>query len=164
MDFATSADLALWAALLLTAVAIVRVHRRTNAVAARLPELGLPVGAKAPGLDRLDVAPDGPTLLLFLSSGCGGCPAVLEEALALAAGGRAVPMRLVFSGDPLPMNGAAGLIPIRTGERALLDDYRVPGTPFAVLVEAGRVRRAEPVRSMRVLGDLAGVTPPPGAA
>ncbi|GAA5006845.1 hypothetical protein [Actinopolymorpha pittospori] len=160
MEFETTADLLSWTALLLLVLALVRVNRQLRELRSRVPELGLPAGARAPGLDRLAVAPTGPTLLLFLSSGCGGCPAVLEEALTLASGGKAVPMRAVFSGDPLPMNGAERLIPVHKDERALLDDYRVPGTPFAVLVEQGKVRRAEPVRSLELLQRLAAVPPP----
>ncbi|QFG21353.1 hypothetical protein [Actinomadura sp. WMMB 499] len=153
MTFETTADLVCWTALVLLALALVRVNRRLRAVEARVPEPGLPAGTRAPGLDRLGVAPAGPTLLLFLSSGCGGCPAVLEEAVALAADPASVPMRAVFSGDGLPVDD--GLIPVHTGERELMSAYRVPGTPFAVLVESGRVRRAVPVRSLDLLKELA---------
>ncbi|GAA1573867.1 hypothetical protein GCM10009678_65640 [Actinomadura kijaniata] len=151
-------DVLVWAVLLVLTLLLLRMNRQVRSLRARVPELGLPAGSRAPGLDRLAPAPSGPTLLLFLSSGCGGCPAVLEKALDLAATGDVVPMRAVFAGDPLPM-GAGNVIPVHTGEQALLNEYRVPGTPFAVLVEAGRVRRAEPVRSLDLLQELASPSP-----
>ncbi|GAA2431444.1 hypothetical protein GCM10010191_51550 [Actinomadura vinacea] len=155
MSFAEAADLLSWTGLLLLALVAARLGRRVRALEARVPELGLPAGARAPALDRLRVGRDGPALLLFLSSGCGACPVVLDEALSIAAAGTSVPMHAVFPDEALPMRGREHLVQVHTGERSLLADYRVPSTPFAVLVASGRVRRAEPIRSPDVLRELA---------
>jgi hypothetical protein len=154
MSFETTALLLSWSVLLLLSAALAALARQVRALSTRLPPLGLAAGSRAPEADRLALERSGPTLLLFLSTSCGACPDVYREALRLAGDQAVVPMRAIFPERALPLDGAEATIPVHPGERALFDAYRVPATPFAVLVEKGRVRRAEPIRSSQVLQEL----------
>ncbi|MFI6515990.1 hypothetical protein ACIBF1_10565 [Spirillospora sp. NPDC050679] len=147
MSFQTSALLLSWLAIGLLALVVAGLVRQVHALSQGAPrpsELGPPPGARAPAFERL-----GPGLLLFLDRDCGVCTEVLE-----AAGGLGRPLRAVFAG-PAP-EGLAPEITVLEGELGgLFEDYRVPATPFAVLVDAaGRVRAAEPVGSPEALREL----------
>ncbi|MFC7729231.1 thioredoxin domain-containing protein [Actinomadura keratinilytica] len=149
MSFQTSALLVTWAVLLLLALVVAGLVRQVHALGRGAPPaalLGPAPGAPAPGFDRL-----GPGLLLFLDRDCGVC----EEVLA-AAGSLGRPVRAVFSG-PAPDGAVPGAAAVLADEHdGLFAAYRIPATPFAVLVDGtGRVRAAEPVGSPEALRELA---------
>ncbi|HXA61022.1 MAG TPA: hypothetical protein VNW94_17825 [Streptosporangiaceae bacterium] len=142
MSFEMTALLLSWVAILLLSLVVAGLVRQVHALA-RGPQpaaLGLAAGSLAPGFERL-----GPGLLLFLSADCGACPDVLAAAESLGG-----PVQAIFSGSAL----SSGL-PVHAGEQALFEAYKIPATPFAVLVgETGRVRAAEPVGSPAALREL----------
>lgn len=148
MSFQNSALLLSWVAIALLALVVAGLVRQVHALGRGAPgpahALGPAAGTPAPAFDRL-----GPGLLLFLDRDCGVCAAVLD-----AAGDLGGPLHAIFSG-PAPDSPPPG--PVLTGERdGLFAEYRVPATPFAVVVGAdGRVRAAEPVGSPEALRDLA---------
>ncbi|MEW2358603.1 hypothetical protein [Spirillospora sp. NPDC029432] len=144
MSFQTSALLLSWAAILLLSLVVAGLVRQVHALGqgaagARPRALGPPPGSRAPAFDRL-----GPGLLLFLDRDCGVCAEVLEAVEG--------PVTAVFSG-PAPDGAPAGALAHEAD--GLFADYRVPATPFAVIVDAGgRVRAAEPVGSPEALREL----------
>ncbi|GAA4378408.1 hypothetical protein AB0C69_23395 [Actinomadura sp. NPDC048032] len=147
MSFQNSALLLSWAAILLLALVVAGLVRQVHALgrgAARPAGLGPAPGAPAPAFDRL-----GPGLLLFLDRECGVC----ADVLAAVPAGR--PLHAIFAGPP-PGEPAPPGVTVLAGEQdGLFADYRVPATPFAVLVGAdGRVRAAEPVGSPEALRAL----------
>jgi hypothetical protein len=107
---------------------------------ARAPEL---TGATPAG-DAIKLALNGtPTLLAFLSSGCTSCrgfwetlgdgrlPADLETVIVTRGADREQRTRL--------RSLAGERVPVVMSSRAW-EDYRVPGTPYFVLVESGEIR------------------------
>lgn len=153
MSFETTALLMTWVALVLLALVVAglvrQVHQLTQGPRTR--DLGLPAGSPAPGLDILETQPGHPALLLFLSEDCPVCHDVYEEALGLAGlpATRAIFADQVIGGDP-PAN-----MRVLSGRQDLFTAYKVPATPYAVIVGAdGRVRTAEPVGSVRGLHSL----------
>ena len=150
MSFQTSALLVTWAVLLLLALVVAGLVRQVHALGRGVPQaaaLGPAPGAPAPAFERL-----GAGLLLFLDRDCGVCAEVLEAAGALDR-----PFRAVFSG-PAPEGLSPGVTALTEEREGLFTAYRIPATPFAVLVDAaGRVRAAEPVGSPEALRELAGL-------
>lgn len=148
MSFQNSALLLSWVAILLLALVVAGLVRQVHALGQGAPSAGLgpAPGTAAPAFDRL-----GPGLLLFLDRDCGVCTDVLAAAGALDR-----PLHAIFAGPP-PDPGPPPGTTVLTGEQdGLFADYRVPATPFAVLVGAdGRVRAAEPVGSPEALRELA---------
>lgn len=147
MSFQTSALLLSWVAILLLALVVAGLIRQVHALsgtgrtAPARPAPGPETGVAAPGFDRL-----GPGLVLFLDRDCGIC----EEVLALAE----PPLRAVFAG-PAPDSAAPGVTVLANEGDRLFEDYRVPATPFAVvLTDDGRVGRAAPVGSPGSLREL----------
>ncbi|MFD0688944.1 hypothetical protein [Actinomadura fibrosa] len=147
MSFQNSALLLSWVAIVLLALVVAGLVRQVHALGRGAPgtaPLGPAAGTRAPAFDRL-----GPGLLLFLDRDCGVCAEVLA-----AAGDLGRPLHAIFAGpaaaDPSPA------LTVLSGERdGLFADYRVPATPFAVLVGAdGRVRASEPVGSPEALREL----------
>jgi hypothetical protein len=153
MSFETTALLVTWVALVLLALVVAglvrQVHQLTQGPRAR--ELGLPAGSPAPALDILAAETGQATLLLFLSEDCPVCHDVFEEALGLTGGPatRAIFAEEAIGGDP-PAN-----MRVLPGQQDLFTEYKVPATPYVVIVGAdGRVRTAEPVGSVRGLHNL----------
>ncbi|NVI89813.1 hypothetical protein [Actinomadura sp. BRA 177] len=145
MSFQNSALLLSWVAILLLALVVAGLVRQVHALgqgAPRTAGLGPAPGTPAPAFDRL-----GPGLLLFLDRDCGVC----TDVLAAAEG----PLHAIFAGPP-PDGASRPGVTVLTGEQdGLFADYRVPATPFAVLVGAdGRVRAAQPVGSPEALHEL----------
>ncbi|TDD36982.1 hypothetical protein E1287_09645 [Actinomadura sp. KC06] len=146
MSFQSSALLLSWVAILLLALVVAGLVRQVHALgqgASRPTGLGPAPGTPAPSFDRL-----GPGLLLFLDRDCGVCTDVLAAADDLGP-----PFHAIFAGPPADAASGATVL---SGERdGLFADYRVPATPFAVIVGAdGRVRTAEPVGSPEALRTL----------
>ncbi|WP_199485339.1 hypothetical protein [Actinomadura craniellae] len=140
MSFQISALLLSWTAILLLSLVVAGLVRQVHALGSggRPATLGPPPGGSAPAFDRL-----GPGLLLFLDADCGSCPEVLAAAERIDG----TPVRAIFAG-PAPVAG----IPVLAGEPELFDAYRIPATPFAVVVGGtGRVLGAEPVGSPAAL-------------
>ncbi|MCP2335832.1 hypothetical protein [Actinomadura rupiterrae] len=147
MSFETSALLLSWVAILLLALVVAGLVRQVHALSgtgratAAHPAPGPEPGAPAPGFGRL-----GPGLVLFLDRDCGVC----DEVLAAAG----TPLRAVFAG-PAPRTVPADATVLAHESAGLFDDYRVPATPFAVvLTEDGRVSAAAPVGSPESLREL----------
>ncbi|WP_433462885.1 hypothetical protein [Spirillospora sp. CA-128828] len=148
MSFQNSALLLSWAAILLLALVVAGLVRQVHALgrgASPPAGLGLAPGARAPAFDRL-----GPGLLLFLDRDCGVCADVLA-----AAGSLDGPLHAIFAGPPPGDASRPGMTVLGGEQDGLFADYRVPATPFAVLVGAdGRVRATEPVGSPEALREL----------
>lgn len=147
MSFQNSALLLSWAAILLLALVVAGLVRQVHALgrgASRPAGLGPAAGAPAPAFDRL-----GPGLLLFLDRECGVC----ADVLAAVPAGR--PLQAIFAGPPPDEAPRPGVSVLADEQDGLFADYRVPATPFAVLVgDDGRVRAAEPVGSPEALRAL----------
>ncbi|SNR91992.1 hypothetical protein [Actinomadura mexicana] len=147
MSFQNSALLLSWAAILLLALVVAGLVRQVHALgrgAARPAGPGPAAGAPAPAFDRL-----GPGLLLFLDRECGVC----GDVLAAVPAGR--PLHAIFAGPPPDEAPRPGVSVLAGEQDGLFADYRVPATPFAVLVgDDGRVRAAEPVGSPEALRAL----------
>ncbi|WP_067831044.1 hypothetical protein [Actinomadura kijaniata] len=152
MSFQTSALVLSWVAIVLLSLVVAGLVRQVQVLSQGVrpgpgerdgaPRLGPPPGARAPAFDRV-----GPGLLLFLDVECGVCHEVLRAAEEL---GR--PFGAVFAGPAPDAALAPGARVLTHEEGGLFVSYRVPATPFAVLVDAaGRVRRAEPVGSPEAL-------------
>jgi hypothetical protein len=153
MSFETTALLLTWVALVLLALVVAglvrQVHQLTQGPRSR--ELGLPVGSPAPALDAVEAEPGRATLLLFLSEDCPVCHDVFEEALVQSSGPatRAIFAQRAIDGEP-PVN-----MRVLAGQEDLFTAYKVPATPYGVIVGAdGSVRTAEPVGSVRGLHHL----------
>jgi hypothetical protein len=157
MSFQTSALILSWFAILLLALVVSGLVRQVHALSTDAPRrpgpIGLRPGAPAPGLDRL--APEHPDtlVLLFLSSDCRTCAAVLDEAVRNAIGdGPAI--RALYAG-PVP-SGMSDLLVAVHGEQAdLFERYDAIVTPFAVVIDrGGRVIRSAPLGSAAALRTL----------
>jgi hypothetical protein len=153
MSFETTALLVTWVAILLLAFVVAGLVRQVHGLTSGRPRaapLGLPVGAAAPGLT--DIAPVGrPTVVLFLEESCSTCTEVLHEMVTFrqshraASGARTV---AVFRGDAPAMDRNDREAPVLTSRDDLFDQYRIPVTPFVVVVdEEGRIRVSEPIGS-----------------
>jgi hypothetical protein len=158
MSFETTAVLVAWIAIVLLSLVVAGLIRHVHALGlgARDPApplIRLRVGAPAPGFDRLAPIPTEPVLLLFLSTECPSCAAVLAEVRRLA-GRSPVAIRALFAGPPVVGAETSG-VPVYSGEADLFTTYGIPATPFAVLIDpAGRIRQAVPVGSARAVRDL----------
>jgi hypothetical protein len=157
MTFQTSALILTWVALLLLALVVsglVRQLHQLTGGALRNPNLvGLPAGAAAPDLDRVLPGRTGPALLLFLSTDCRTCTAIVAELPAhlhrLATAG--VGIRALYAGTA----PAAVPVPAVADAAGLFERYDAVATPFAVLVDAaGRVERSQPLGSVAALGAM----------
>jgi hypothetical protein len=153
MSFETTALLLTWVALVLLALVVAGLVRQVHHLAQgpRTRDLGLAAGAPAPAPDTVGAEPGRPTLLLFLSEDCPVCHDVFEEALVQTGGPAttAIFAQEAIAGDP-PVN-----LRVLAGQEELFTAYKVPATPYGVIVGAdGRVRTAEPVGSVRGLHRL----------
>jgi hypothetical protein len=145
MSFEMSALLLSWVAILLLSLVVAGLVRQVHALGQgpRPTALGLAAGSLAPGFERF-----GPGLLLFLSADCGACPDVLAAAESLST---SEPVHALFSGAALSCDRVSG----HPQESALFEAYKIPATPFAVIVgESGRVTVSEPVGSAGALREL----------
>lgn len=159
MSFETTAVLVAWIAIVLLSLVVAGLIRHVHALGLGAhrepvpPLIRLPTGAPAPGFDRLAPMPTEPVLLLFLSTECPSCAAVLAEVRRLA-GRSPVAIRVLFAGPPMVGAETSG-VPVFSGEADLFTTYGVPATPFAVLIDSGgRIRQATPAGSARALRDL----------
>jgi hypothetical protein len=153
MSFETTALLVTWVALVLLALVVAglvrQVHQLTQGPRTR--DLGLAVGSVAPALDVVGAEPGQATLLLFLSEDCPVCHDVFDEALGLVDGPAT---RAIFAEQAIGQDPPANMR-VLAGRQDLFTEYKVPATPYAVVVGAdGRVRTAEPVGSVRGLHAL----------
>jgi hypothetical protein len=164
MSFETSALLVSWVAIALLALVVSGLVRQVHALTSghvHGGEVGPRTGSPAPALSRLGSGQAG-TVLLFLSEGCGPCEEILDEAASLAAGAAAhdVAVRALYPSTAPSLPRAPSADPpadltLLDGEATLFEQYMIPATPFAVLVDAtGRVARSEPLGSRRALRQL----------
>ncbi|MGI8333145.1 hypothetical protein ACRYCC_24595 [Actinomadura scrupuli] len=147
MSFEMTALLLSWVAILLLSLVVAGLVRQVHAIGQgpRPTALGLDTGSQAPGFERF-----GPGLLLFLSADCAACPDVLAAAESLT-GPADPPVHALFAGAALP----AERVTVHADEPALFEAYKIPATPFAVVVgESGRVTVSEPVGSPGALREL----------
>jgi hypothetical protein len=147
MSFEMTALLLSWVAILLLSLVVAGLVRQVHALGQgpRPTAVGLSAGSQAPGFDRF-----GPALLLFLSADCSACPEVLAAAESLT-GSEGQAVHALFAGAALPSEG----VTVHPDEPALFEAYKIPATPFAVVVgESGRVTVSEPVGSPGALREL----------
>jgi hypothetical protein len=147
MSFEMTALLLSWVAILLLSLVVAGLVRQVHALGQgpRPTALGLTAGTPAPGFERF-----GPGLLLFLSADCDACPDVLVAAESLT-GSMGEPVHALFAGAAL----SSDRVPLHPGESDLFEAYKIPATPFAVVVgESGRVKVSEPVGSPAALREL----------
>ena len=120
------------------------------------------VSGSTPGGDVVRLAFDGdpahPTLLAFLSSGCTTCAAFWESLGRQPLPDGALPVILTRGADresPSRVRSlASGAAPVVMSSEAW-DDYRVPGSPYFVLVE-GSIRGEGAATSWKALSGLLG--------
>lgn len=152
----------LWALVAALALAVLALARQLGTLHLRLgprgalemDEEGPPLGEAPEPLDVHDVegrpvtlgGPGEPQFLLFVSPECPVCRDVLPSVRVVAGGGA---MRPYVVSDAAPGHGAAG-IPERTPAGVPLvaapeaaRAYGVPGTPYAVALDATGVVRAK---------------------
>jgi hypothetical protein len=164
MSFQISALLATWIAIVLLALVVSGLIRQVVALSSgrvqvRAGQVGLPEGTPAPDFARLAPQHVDALALLFVSEDCGVCEEILEEVAAAPAGTvrPGVAVRAVFGTTPPapprpPSRNGSAELQVLVGEGALFERYRIPVTPFAVMVDAaGRVVRSEPVGSRQAL-------------
>jgi hypothetical protein len=147
MSFEMTAVLLSWVAILLLSLIVAGLLRQVHALGQgqRPTALGLTAGSAAPAFDRF-----GPGLLLFLSADCGACPEVLAAAESLTES-TGEPVHALFADTAL----TSERVSVHPDEHALFDAYKIPATPFAVVVgESGRVTVSEPVGSPGALREL----------
>jgi hypothetical protein len=156
MTFEGSALILAWLAIALLALAMSGLVRQVRALSTqprggRLQQSPL-VGSAAPELPGQGWTR--PTVLLFVAADCDVCKARLADLEALAAAnGEAVACAAVFAGEP---NGfASSRVKVLGHQRSAFDRFRVPITPFGVVVTArGIVSYVAPVGSSRVVDEL----------
>jgi len=159
MSIYTSALVLAWVAIAVLAFAMAGLLRQVHALTASrtpVPGLGLSAGEAAPSWSESGGPPARDTVALFVDIGCGSCERVLRAADRLAAeqDGR-LDFIAFFRGE------ANGFSPSRlevvADARSVFDRYKVPVTPFAVIVDnRGRVAEATALGSESALGDLVG--------
>lgn len=166
MSFTTSALILSWVAIVLLALVVARlvqqVHELQQGSARRPERVGMPPGAPAPGLSRLDVPRGSTAVLLFLSGGCRTCREVLDEALTWKSreASADVEIRVLYAEDAPAGSVELGGVTVSAygGQRALFEQYDALATPFAAVVDDGRVVRSEPLGSreaaVRLLASL----------
>jgi hypothetical protein len=101
MGFEMTAILLTWVAIVLLSLVVAGLVRHVHALTAVPGRRGmaLSTGMPAPGLDRLAAIPGRPIMLLFLSTDCASCTAVLAAARSLACRSP-IPFRALFASDP----------------------------------------------------------------
>lgn len=195
MSFQASALLLSWVAILLLALVVSGLVRQVSALTAGSAGgpgrgIGPAAGTPAPDFRRLAPPSPGPLVLLFAGTDCRTCQALVAEAAGIveaitgagattadaagkaeAAGSAAeagVAVRVLYPAAvpaTAPTWPAGALVGVHGDAADLFGSYRVPATPFAVLVDrGGRVRRSVPLGSVdalrALLADAAGLTTP----
>jgi hypothetical protein len=160
MSFETTALLIAWVAIVLLALVVAGLVRQVHALnhgAPRSPEIGLQPGSTAPNASRLEHVPGEPLLVLFLSTECGTCSDIFEVVRKMPV---AASIRAVYeAGGPAEDPGELRII---DNAKGLFTSFRVPVTPYAVLIDSNaRVSKAEPVGSTRALMPLVNDLPVP---
>jgi methylamine dehydrogenase accessory protein MauD len=152
--------LALWALVIALSLLVLALARQIGTLhlrlgprgALELDEEGPPLGEAPEAVDRPDLdgapvsvgGPGQPQLLLFVSPGCPVCREVLPSLpVAARVGGFAA--RIVVDADPDDAReaavGARGLPAVAAPD--LARSYRIPGTPYAVVLDRLGVVRAK---------------------
>jgi methylamine dehydrogenase accessory protein MauD len=164
--------LVLWGVVIVLALLVLALARQVGTLHLRLgprgalevDEEGPPLGEAPEAYDRAD--PDGrpvsvggpgqPQLILFVSP---GCPVCLEVLPSLPAAARAADLtpRVVVDAVPEDARHSYGKglgVPVISGPE-VARDYRIPGTPYAVVLDRfGVVRAKGTVNTMEQLEGL----------
>lgn len=152
MTFMQAALLTSWLAIVLLTLGMAGLLRQVQQLsgAVMLRDRGGSAGesARVAGVQGLALPPGGPlsalapqgkpVVAVFVSPGCGSCTAVLEELSdRFAAGGLCAEVVVVSSGpcDESVLPPGARCV---SDAMAVLDQLRVPGTPYLMHVEADR--------------------------
>jgi methylamine dehydrogenase accessory protein MauD len=141
----------LWLLVLVLTVVVVSLARQIGTLHLRLaPRGALEIDAEGPPLgeapEPLEVqgvgvgGPGDPQLLLFVSPGCALCRDVLPSLPVVARAGGMMPIVIsdALTGHPSAPQGVAV---VASPEAAR--SYRVPGTPYAVVLDAIGIVRAK---------------------
>lgn len=155
MDFATSALILAWVAILVLAFAMAGLLRQVRVLSASpltREQAGLPVGAPAPPLRSGDAGGRrGGTIALFLDKACDACTrrfALAEELVAGATG--SLHVLALFPEDAGGLHGRRLEVVEHAEEAFTL--YKVPATPFGVVIgDDGRIAHAAPLGSDQML-------------
>lgn len=163
--------LALWAMVVVLSLVVLALARQVGTLHLRLgprgalemDDEGPPLGEAPQPIDALDLdgrpvsigGPGASQLLLFVSPGCPVCREVLPAVGPVARGGVLAPVVVTDSmdgaGDPLrgPIDG-----PVVVGPE-IASAYAVPGTPYAVVLDAlGMVRAKGTVNNLEQMEGL----------
>jgi methylamine dehydrogenase accessory protein MauD len=151
----------LWLLVALLTLVVVALARQVGTLhlrfgprgALEVDEEGPPLGEAPEGVRAVDLdghaasvgGPGEPQLLLFVSPGCPVCRDILPSIPAAARAGRLTPYVIADSG---PEETARSYRHERVGTPVLAApelarDYRVPGTPYAVVLDVMGVVRAK---------------------
>jgi methylamine dehydrogenase accessory protein MauD len=148
--------LVLWALVIALALLVLALARQIGTLhlrlgprgALELDEEGPPLGEAPEPSDQTDLrgrpvsvgGPGDPQLLLFVSPGCHMCREVLPS-LPVAARAGQLAARVVVDADPNEAEGGPDVPTVASPE--LARSYRIPGTPYAVILDGLGVVRAK---------------------
>lgn len=150
MTFSQAALLTSWLAIVVLTLGMAGLLRQVQQLsgAVMLRDRGVSESARVAGVQGLALPPSGPlsalapqdkpVVAVFVSPGCGSCAAVLQELSGRSAVGGAEEIVVVSSGpcDASMLPSGARCVGDAMG---LLDQLRVPGTPYLMRIDADRI-------------------------
>ena len=169
----TASYIVLWLLVLVLCFVVVALARQIGTLHLRLgprgalemDEEGPPLQEAPPPADAIDIdqrpvsigGPGRPQLLLFVSPGCHLCEAVLPSLGAAADAGNMTPL-VIADADAREARSAYGngrlRAPVVPGHE-LAQAYRVPGTPYVVILdELGIVRAKGAINNLEQMEGL----------
>jgi hypothetical protein len=165
---------ALWITTVILAVLVLGLVRKVDELAGDSPKNGLPfpniggpvLGRRPPTVNGYGGLVPGsrshaPRLVLFLSSTCGVCLKLVEELRSrqlAGAGHWPEAVDLVVVTDPAWENSLANLATtvVTQQDRAISEPWQVPGTPYAVAINAdGKVSASSFALNLGQLAQMA---------
>lgn len=156
MSFETSALVLAWIAIALLGLAMSGLLRQLHSLAAvALParvSIGPPTGDPAPALSGLTAWGPNTSVLFLVDADCSVCSKMLPRVAQFANAHSDIDFISVFADGELPSGLDGSRVRIYMDQKEAFDRYRVPVTPFAVVVgKDGIVQDAAPVGSDDVL-------------
>jgi hypothetical protein len=157
MSVQTTALILAWVAIGLLGLAMSGLVRQIHALAAgqRVAgfALGPAIGSPAPELGGNGKVWTRPTALLFVDDNCPSCAELLPEFATLAESTNGAGFAAVFPGSATGFTSS--VVQALEGQEAAFERFRIPATPFGVVVGAdGLVVAAEPIGSAAALRAL----------
>jgi hypothetical protein len=157
LSFEATALLLAWVAIVLLAFAMSgllrQVHALTTGAAQTRPQVGPAVGSQAPAVLLDGNGSSRPSALLFVDGHCETCGEILPEIERIARAEGTPRLALLFPDTAQTVRG--GAVKVFQHQAALFDRFRIPATPFGVMVGTdGTVIAAEPIGSTTSLREF----------